>query len=216
LTPAAFGVQDWPMPVEVICISRATGAEGEAVGRTVAERLGYRYVDNEVIEQAAEWADLAPEFVADAERRKPFLARLLGPVLGDGSATRLPGDDPARSLPNDADLRMLIATVLHSLAEEGSAVIVAHAASFALAGRDVLRVLVTASSSTRAGRLARSRALDEREAARVVASDDVDRLDYLKRFYDVDRELPTDYDLVVNTDMLSAGDAADLIVAAAS
>jgi hypothetical protein len=55
-------------------------------------------------------------------------------------------------LPSDADLRQLIADALRTFADAGSVVIVAHAASFALAGRDVLRVLVTAaptSSSTR-------------------------------------------------------------------
>ena len=39
--------------------------------------------------------------------------------------------------------------------------------------------------------------------------------DYLKRFYNVDQELPTHYDLVVNTDVLSIEQAANLVTKAA-
>jgi cytidylate kinase len=41
------------------------------------------------------------------------------------------------------------------------------------------------------------------------------REQYLKRFYGVSRELATHYDLVVNTERLTAGRAVDAIVAAA-
>jgi cytidylate kinase len=199
----------------VVCISRSTGAEGEAVGQSVAQRLGFRYVDDEVIEQAAEWAELAPAFVADVEYRKPFLARVLGTIFEESSAPRLSSAEPGRSLPSDADLRALIRSVLGSFADQGSVVIVAHAASFALAERNVLRVLVTASTTTRCARVATAHGIDEREASRKVASDDAERADYLKRFYQVERELPTHYDLVVNTDVLTPERAADIVVAAA-
>ena len=38
------------------------------------------------------------------------------------------------------------------------------------------------------------------------------RRDYLKRFYELDEELPTHYDLVVNTDVLTLEQAAGLVV----
>jgi len=45
-------------------------------------------------------------------------------------------------------------------------------------------------------------------AAAAVADADRNRQDYLRRFHDVDRELPTHYDVVVNTDVLAAEQAA--------
>jgi cytidylate kinase len=196
-----------------ICISHATGADGEAVARQVAERLGFRYVDEEVISEAAEWADLDPAFVAGAERRKPFVARLLGGI-GDQTAPRLQPAGTGRALPSDADLRQLITTAVASFVREGSVVIVAHAASFAVDGDDVLRILVTASPGTRAEKLAAERGLDRREAERAIKGEDAGRAVYLKRFYGVDRELPTHFDLVVNTDVLTAAEAASVITAA--
>jgi hypothetical protein len=80
------------MARQAICISHATGADGEAVGRAVAERLGFRYVDDDVIAEAAEWAELDPALVADAERRRPLVARLLA---GWASRARRHGSRPA-------------------------------------------------------------------------------------------------------------------------
>lgn len=201
------------MARRAICISHATGAEGEAVGQEVAKRLGFQYVDEEVISEAAEWADLDPAFVANAERRKPFVARLLG-AIGEQKAPRLQPVDMGRALPNDADLRQLIMTAIASFVRRGSVVIVAHAASFAVGSGDVLRVFVTASPKTRAERLVPERGVDAREAERLLKDEDAGRAAYLKRFYGVDQELPTHFDLVVNTDVLTAADAANVIIAA--
>jgi CMP/dCMP kinase len=193
---------------QAVCISHATGADGAAVGRAVAERLGLQYVDDEVIAEAAEWAEIDPALVADAERRKSLAARLLGHMAEGGVSQQLASGQWARTKPTDADLRVLITDVLRSFADKGSVVIVSHAASFALAGREVLRVLVTASDDTRAQRVP--------EGAKQVKREDGNRADYLKRFYGVERELPTHFDLVVNTDVLTAEKAANIIAAAAA
>jgi cytidylate kinase len=87
---------------------------------------------------------------------------------------------------------------------------VAHAASIALAGREgILRVLVTASADTRELRLADGLVDEETEGA--VRESDAARADYLERFYGVEPELPTHYDLVVNTDVLTVERAAAAI-----
>jgi cytidylate kinase len=48
-----------------------------------------------------------------------------------------------------------------------------------------------------------------------VKASDAGRADYFRRFYGIERELPTHYDLVVNTDVFDVEDAADIILAAA-
>ena len=83
-------------------------------------------------------------------------------------------------------------------------------------GDEALRVLVTATPSTRAHRLAAAEALEQAKAARAVKDSDAGRRDYLKRFYEIDEELPTHYDLIVNTDVLSVERAADLVSRAAA
>lgn len=205
----------------VICISRAVGAAGEEVGRLVAQRLGFRYVDEDIVVWAAEKAGVKPADVAEAERRTSRLRRLLDD-LGTGGAAEASayvGFAPAlgEAGPRGDDLRHLIREVIEETADQGNAVIVAHAASYALAGRtDVLRVLVTASPETRAQRLAATGGGGEKDAAKRIKSSDAGRADYLRRFYKVDSELPTHYDLVVSTDVLTAEETAEIIVHAAA
>lgn len=181
------------------------GAGGEGIGRLVADRLGYAYVDEEIVSQAAQKGNISPEDVADAERRKSILRRLLE-EMGKGSAAETYGLAPAGpggDIPDD--VRALIREAIEETAARGEVVIVAHAASFALADRnDVLRVLVTASPDTRAARFEGS-----------IKDSDAARADYLRRFYGVDHELPTHYDLVLNTDRLSTEQAAEIVIRAA-
>jgi cytidylate kinase len=115
-----------------------------------------------------------------------------------------------------SDIRDLIRETIEQTAARGNVVIVAHAASHALEpAPHTLRVLVTATPATRAVRVGAAEELDEAGAKRMIKDSDDGRRDYLKRFYAVDRESPTDYDVVVNTDLLSAEQAAEIVVCAA-
>jgi cytidylate kinase len=204
----------------VIAISPTDGSAGEQLGPTVARELGFQLVNEQIVAQAAREAGVTPETVADVEKRKGMLHRLLEGFseVGPAGAAGFTGfaaiaEDPG---PNRDALRGLIRSVLEESAEQGNVVIVAHAASLALGGNpDVLRVLITASPETRAKRIAEAQNVDEAEAKKLLASGDANRADYLKRFYDASAESPTHYDIVINTDRVSTDDAAALILGAA-
>jgi cytidylate kinase len=204
----------------VVCISHAAGAGGEEIGRLVADRLGFLYVNEEIVARAAAKGGVDASDVADEERRKSLGARVLNAIAqGGGEAWALGASAPlgSREELGSADIQSLIRETIEQTAARGNAVIVAHAASYAIGRGDAgLRVLVTASADTRATRVADTGELDQAGAARAVKESDAGRADYLKRFYDVGEESPTHYDLVLNTDALSIEQAAELISQAAS
>ncbi len=208
------------MTCSVVSISRAAGASGEEVGRAVAERLGYALADEEVVAHAAAKGGIGSDEVADEERRRSLVQRMLEAMAeGGASAFALGASAPVPAIDElrGVDVRALIREAIEEIAGRGRVVIVAHAASYALApGPNLLRVLVTASPDTRAGRLGVSLGLDGAGAARAVKESDAARRDYLKRFYGVDDEAATRYDLVVNTDVLSVEQAADVVAHAAA
>jgi hypothetical protein len=210
------------MAHSVVCISAEDGSAGQEAALLVAESLGYRIIDEDIVARAAVEAGVEEEVVADVERRKSLLVKVLDQLgaagaAGMGAAYAMPGYAVTSGDPPSDALMGLIRSVIEDTAANGSAVIVAHAASLALGGRDgVLRVLVTASPQTRAGRVGESRGLDAGAAADAVKKGDAGRADYLKRFYGIREELPTHYDLVINTDKVSPEQAARLIVGAAS
>jgi cytidylate kinase len=207
------------MKRSVVCISAATGAGAEDIVSLVAERLGFRIVDEGIVARAAREAGVEHHVVADVELRRSLISRLfrdLGASAGSVAASSgfpISADDDALS---SADLRTLIRSAIEETAAQGEVVIVSHAASIALAGRDgLLRVLITGSPSERAARVAKAGGVSEKEAERIVGDADAARADYIRRFYDLRAELPTHYDLVLNTDRLGIEEAAELVVAAA-
>jgi CMP/dCMP kinase len=209
------------MATRIVTISHAAGAVGESIGRRVAERLGFRYVDEEIIELAARKHGLDTGLVADAERRKNLFARLLddlasAPMLDPSGNVGFLMDDTT-VVPRREELRTLIVEAIRETAEHGNVVIVSHAAGIPLAGRhDLLRVFITASLATRTERIAESQKSDDKaEAAKLLKDSDAARAHYFFSFYKIERELPTQYDLVVNTDRLTSDEATDIVVAAA-
>jgi cytidylate kinase len=206
------------MPCSAVCISHATGAGGEEVGRLVAEDLGFLFVDDEIVARAAADGGIDPAEVADEERRKSLAARLVVALGQGGEAWAVShSGSPSLEARRSDDVRALIRETIAQTATRGRVVIVAHGASHVVPrGQEALRVLVTASPTTRARRVGDAKGLDDAGAMREVKRADAARRDYLRRFYDIDEELPTQYDLVVNTDLLSVEQVARLVVQAAS
>ncbi|TET98671.1 MAG: cytidylate kinase-like family protein [Dehalococcoidia bacterium] len=203
------------MASRVISISRSLGAGGEEIGRTVAKKLGFRYADQEIVIRAAEKAGVSPESAAQAEHTPGLIARILESI---GSTPDPVGWSSHAALPSHAlpAYEGLFERVIRETANRGNVVIVAHGASFPLAGTSgLLRVLVTASPRVRVQRLAGETNLEAAEARKAIADSDRQRREYLRRFYDIRQELPTHYDLVVNTDVLTLPLAAKLVVSAA-
>ena len=202
---------------QVITIAFADGARAEEIGRRLATDLGFRYVDDQIVERAAEIAGVSPAEVAEVEHARSLVTRILTALATSavqdptwGGATALPEPDPSPTY------RVLIREVIRRTADAGSVVIGAHGAGILLADRpDTVRVLITGSPAVRARRVATERGLAEREAQKAVARADRERAAYFQRFYDLREELPTHYDLVLNTDALTPESAGTTIAGAA-
>jgi len=203
------------MDTTVISISRAMAAGGDDVARAVAEKMAFRFIDDEIIEVAAEKAGVSPSTIAGVERTPSLVDRILK-HLGNNPIEAGHGAYVPVVLGASESYEDLIAQVIRETAQAGKAVILAHGASIAL--RDVpgvFRALVTGSRDVRSARYGRESGLDELEARKEIDKSDRARREFLQRLYDVQHELPSHYDLVVNTDRIAVSAAADLIAAAA-
>lgn len=218
------------MSSTVICISGSDGSRADELAAAVGAALSFPVVNEEITARAAAAAGVDRQAIADVEQRKTARAKILDLLASSGAANAgfllvpdaefaaevLSANAAARNHPSDA-LRGLIRSAIEEFVAAGSVVIVAHAASQLLAGRDdVLRVLVTASAQTRSARLADSLGIPAKEADALVKNGDAGRADYLRRFYGVERELPTQYDVVINTDKLSPDEGAAAVVGLAA
>ena len=204
------------MECSVITVARSLGAAGEEVARKVAQDLDFQYVDDEIITWAAEQAGVSRDTVGESERTPSLMARILSSLAVapiEPGAFTAPELMPLPDYSSQA-YRNLIRQVIEDRASKGKAVIVAHGAAIPLAGKPgVIRVFVTGSPDVRARRLIEG-GMSEREAHRAIENSDRERGEFFRRFYNVKEELPTQYDLVVNTDFLSVDDAAAVVTRA--
>jgi cytidylate kinase-like protein len=198
---------------QVVTIAMTTGASAERVGRLAAEQLGFQFVNNEILDWAAEQAGVSRQEVAEVEHSPSLISRIMSALGGSVVPPEYAGPplSPEEIDPSPS-YRRLIQDVIREVAARQNVVILAHGASILLAGKPgVLRVLVTASPATRTRRVAAETGGNERQAAREIQHSDRERKSFFKRFYNLDEELPTHYDLVVNTDVLSPEGSARVI-----
>jgi len=199
------------MGYRAVALSQVDGSGAEFIGRDVAQQLGFDYLNEAIVAQAAKIRGVDPASISDAEQRKSLLNRLAEMVLREAPRMSSP---PKLYAFDETDMLLWdIRDAVRNAADRGNVVLVAHAACYACAGRsDVLRIWVTAPPSTRASRLASALGLSDKDAARSVRQSDAGRASYLKKVYDIDEESDTDYDVVINTERLTTDAAVGLIV----
>lgn len=80
------------MAYKAVCISSKDGADAAQAARLIAEGLGFRLIDEDIVARAAVEAGVEQDVVADVELRKSMLAKLLegmGPAsMAMGAARR--------------------------------------------------------------------------------------------------------------------------------
>ena len=202
----------------LITISRQYGAGGSEVARQVAAALGWRVLDNELIEEVARRAGVPAEQVAEKEERAPSFVERLARTLAASTPELLPRPVPGGTLPKlqERDLVRLTESVVEEAAAKGRLVLVGRAAPVVLAReREGLHVKLIAPKPFRIQAAATRLGVDTRQAAEVVEESDGSRARYHRQYYGRDWNDPVNYHLVLNTGALGLDGATGVIVARA-
>jgi cytidylate kinase len=199
----------------LITISREYGAGGSEVASRVARALGWRVVDNELVERVAARAGLTPEAVARREERVPtFIERLARTLVAATPELLVPPEagDTASNLPEE-DLVRVTELVVVEAAAEGKVVLVGRAAPAVLAGKYVaIHVKVVAPREWRIRAAADRLGVPSAEAATITDDTDKMRARYHRQYYQRDWNDPTNYHMVLNTAALGLEGAAAAVV----
>jgi cytidylate kinase len=101
------------------------------------------------------------------------------------------------------------------LAQIGHAILIGRGANIVTAKLpDIFHVRLVGSLERRIKRIQESRFLERREAAQLAEREDLARRRYLRQFFNKDIDDPLLYHLVINTDLITADDAARMIALA--
>lgn len=198
----------------LITISREFGAGGADVARRVAEELGWRVVDNELIDRIAERAGIPAAEVAEHEESAPGFVERLARALAR-SAPELFPSAPAEPPPEPAEARLVrvTGTVVEEMAAEGRVVMVGRAAS-AVLGRseDALHVKIVAPVRYRIAEIMRRKQADEKTAEQLVKESDGNRARYHEQYYHRQWRDSANYHMVLNTEALGLDAVTAVIV----
>jgi len=178
--------------MSVITVSRQLGSMGRDVAVLVAQRMGYRFVWRDMINEAARRASTPQVALATIDELD---------ILG--------------IQPNAKDRKAYcaaISQIMNELADADNVVILGRAGQVVLADHPyALHVRIVAPVAIRIERIVRQMQVTPEAALLQVDASDQHRRDYLRRFYKQDWDDPALYDLTINTAHLSTSAVADII-----
>jgi len=175
-----------------ITFSRRMGANGTAIAKQVAEKMGYKFYDTEAIENAAREMGFLESVREIDEKAPPLLQRFF---------SHRPTIDLDR-----------LNSVVYELAKQGDAVFLGRGAQILLKSfHCALQIRVTASIEKRVQTLM-ERGFHRETALKAIERSDHERGAFIKFAFGVDWDNPDLYDMVLNTDKLSVKLGAETIV----
>jgi cytidylate kinase len=189
------------------------------VARRVASALGWRVVDNELVEAVAARAGLQPVDVAEREERVSGFVERLARTLAASTPELFPASVTGGTIPKlqEADLVRITESVVEEVAAGGRVVLVGRAAPAVLAReRDSLHVKLVAPKAYRIQTAAERLGMDPDDAAALLEETDAMRARYHRQYYKRDWHDPVNYHMVLNTGVLGLDGAAAVIADEAS
>lgn len=191
-----------------IAIEREFGSGGREVGRLVAEKLGMPFYDGELLLSTAERSGL------DLGQLRNFDERQAGSLLFD---LALAGNPNSYSLRTRLyEMFEALQSTIRQLAQKEPTVFIGRCSTEALSGRDggprALRVFIYASDQvSRCRHVMETEKVDEQDARSLMRHRDKEREQYFRYFTRKSWGDRANYDIQLNTSVLSAQQCADIL-----
>lgn len=199
----------------VITISREVGSGGRTIGRALAEKLGVRFCDKNLINSLVEKFDLSAKNIEMIKgQKKNWLADILQRItpVPHAGALGSTGQEFAPAVTND-ELFRAESEILKEIAAQESCVIAGRSGFFILKDcPNKLDILIRSSLSNRISRIMEKQNVSREEAERIVERVDAQRENFVRRYTDTSRYDARNYDLVLNVDGLTGDEAVDIIL----
>jgi cytidylate kinase len=197
----------------VITISRQFGAGGLTLGRRLAKRLAYRYVDEFMIREVADKIGVSPGAVRAFEKEgSTKLMKFLDKLVSKDFINRVISD--RYQTVDEKKYLGVVTAIVRELQEQGDVVIIGRGGQYILKGLDdVWRILLVADWDSRLHMVMDSFGLPEQDAQKFIREKDRIRTNFLSLFAERERhDDPLVYDLVINLERVSMVKAEQMII----
>lgn len=184
----------------IITVSREYGSGGRYVGRLIADKLGIKFYDKEIITKLAEATGLSEEYIENNEQKRDSSA-----ILNNGYYVGLDGTD---------ELFVKESELIKELASKESCVIIGRCADFILKDKkNVIKVFVYSGMEDKIKRATQIYGYEQDKAKKEIERIDKLRANHYKHYTDKNWKDFSNYDICINSDLLGVEKSADIICA---
>ena len=194
----------------IITIGRQYGSGGHEIGATIAQDLGIKLYDKEMLRRAAKESGLCEELfeMHDEKPTNSFLYSLIMDTYSLGYSPSTYAD-----MPINHKVFLAQFDAIKRIAEDGSCVMVGRCADYALEGHeDVVNVFIYADLEQRIRRVARMYDLTDAKAKDIIIKTDKKRASYYNYYTNKTWGDAKSYDLCLNSAKLGVGGTAKAII----
>ena len=188
--------------VPVITVSREPGSGGKLIALGLAARLDLELFHQEIIHAVAKSAQVSARFLETLDEK--------GLSILDEWISSLVQE---RHLWPDAYLQHLM-KIIGTIGAHGKAVILGRGANFVLAPDRRFSVRVVSPLDVRVRRVSRDFTVSLEQARRRITRTESERRAFVRKYFNADISNPLNYDIILNTGMLSIDACQDAIISA--
>ena len=204
---------DWGdfMGYDIYTIGREFGSFGKQVGEALAQKLGIKLYDKELLQQAAKDSGFCEEIFENHDEKPTysFLYSLVMDTYSSGGYSTAPFMD----MPLNHKVFLAQFDSIKKIAESESCVIVGRCADYALENNpDCISIFVRADIEDRIKRISERLNISENKAKDLIHKEDKQRASYYNYYTSKKWGDARSYDLCINTSQISVEDAADFII----
>ncbi|MGN0371282.1 MAG: AAA family ATPase [Enterocloster sp.] len=194
----------------VITIGRQCGSGGKLIGEMLAEKMGVKCYDKELLSMAAKHSGLCQELFEKHDERptSSFLYSLVMDSYSMGYTSSGYSD-----MPINHKIFLAQFDTIKKLADEASCVMVGRCADYALEDYPhVVSVFITGSDGDKIDRLKRMYNVDDSKAKDIMIKTDKQRASYYNYYSNKKWGDPRSYDLCINSSSVGPEGAVDVIL----
>lgn len=201
------------MANKIYTIGRQFGSLGLMVGQKLAERLGVKCYDKELLKQAAKESGFCEEIFENHDEKPTgsFLYSLVMDPYSMGSMGSYTA--PFLDMPLNQKVFLAQFQTIQAIAERESCVIVGRCADYALEDHpDCINIFIHAEMEDRIKLVSKRMDITENKAKDMILKTDKQRASYYNYYADKKWGDAASYDLTINTSKISVENAVDLIL----
>jgi putative MATE family efflux protein len=180
----------------IVTISREYGSGGRYVGKLVADKLGIKFYDKNLVTELASQTGYSEEYIESKEQKRSNLDNL----------------NNVYNLSNDDELFIKEAELIKKIAEENSCVIIGRCADFILKDeKNLVKIFIYSDMDSKVKRAVEFYDISKNKAVKEVNKINKLRKIHYKHYTDREWSNPENYDICINSDLLGVEKTADLI-----